>query len=154
MHAIVTCKRRISLVDNQTWQCPIQQSHAPQRVCSTVQRHQSAERPILRQISSLIYPKIQRRQVIMNVLQPSFARPPRWSPPVLWRRLEDGLAIICPHRVLVSCLCCPYYGPPQALCFGLVCPSVCVCVFTNRLAVAFSSLLLYCRTLLSVLVRM
>ena len=31
---------------------------------------------------------------------------------------------------------------------------LCVCVFTNRLAVAFSSLLLYCRTLLSVLVRM
>jgi len=33
-----------------------------------VQRHQSAERPILCQISSLIYPKIQRSQVIMNVL--------------------------------------------------------------------------------------
>ena len=41
----------------------------------------SAERPILRQISSLIYPKIQRRQVIMDVLHPSCARPPRWSPP-------------------------------------------------------------------------
>ena len=33
-----------------------------------VQRHQSPERPILHQISSLIYPKIQRRQVIMNVI--------------------------------------------------------------------------------------
>ena len=30
---------------------------------STVQRHQSAERPILHQISSLMYPKIQRRQI-------------------------------------------------------------------------------------------
>jgi len=40
----------------------------PLRVRSAVQRHQSAERPILRQISSLMYPKIQRRQVIMNVL--------------------------------------------------------------------------------------
>jgi len=63
---------------------------------SAARRHQSAERPmILRQISSLIYPKIQRRQVIMNVLHPSCARPPRWSPPVLWRRFEDGLASIC-----------------------------------------------------------
>jgi len=62
---------------------------------SAVQRHQSAERPILRQISRLMYPKIQRRQVIMNVLHPSCARLPRWSPPVLWRRFEDGLASIC-----------------------------------------------------------
>jgi len=43
-----------------------------------VQRHQSAERPILRQTSSLMYPKIQQRQVIMNVLHPGSARPPRW----------------------------------------------------------------------------
>jgi len=63
---------------------PIQQS--------TVQRHQSAKRPISRQISSLVYPKIQRRQVIMYVLHPSCAWPPRWSPPVLWRSFEDGLA--------------------------------------------------------------
>ena len=34
-------------------------------------------------VSSLIYPKIQRRQVIMNVLHPRCARPPRWLPPVL-----------------------------------------------------------------------
>ena len=39
---------------------------------SAVQRHQSAVRPILRQISSLMYPKIQRRQVIMNVLHPAW----------------------------------------------------------------------------------
>jgi len=51
--------------------------------------------PILRQISSLVYPKIQRKQVIMNVLHPGCAQPPRWSPPVLWRRFEDGLASIC-----------------------------------------------------------
>jgi len=56
-----------------------------------VQRHQSQESPILRQISSLIYPKIQRRQVIMDVLHPSCARPPRWSPPVLWRRFKEDL---------------------------------------------------------------
>ena len=31
----------------------------------------------------------------MNVLRPSCVRPPRWSPPVLWRRFEDGLASIC-----------------------------------------------------------
>ena len=37
---------------------------------SAVQRHQSPERPILRQISSLVYLKIQRRQVVMNVLHP------------------------------------------------------------------------------------
>ena len=42
-----------------------------------------------------MYPKIQRRQVIMNVLHPGCARSPRWSPPVLWRRIEDGLASIC-----------------------------------------------------------
>jgi len=60
-----------------------------------VQIHQSPERPISRQISSLMYPEIQRRQVIMNVLHPGCARPPRWSPPVLWRRFEDGLASIC-----------------------------------------------------------
>ena len=51
--------------------------------------------PILRQISSLVYPKIQRKQVIMNVLHPGCARPPRWSTPVLWSRFEDGLASIC-----------------------------------------------------------
>jgi len=74
---------------------PIQQQHAPLRVRSTVQRHQSPERPILRQISSLMYPKIQRRQVIMNVLHPGCARPPWWSPPGPCRRFEDGLASIC-----------------------------------------------------------
>jgi len=67
-------------------------------VHSTVQRHQSAERPILRQISSLMYPNIQRKQVIMNVLHPGCVWPPRWSPPVLWRKFEDGLASIC-HTV-------------------------------------------------------
>jgi len=67
----------------------------PLRVCSAVQRHKSAERPILHQISSLMYPKIQRRQVIMNVRHPSCAQPPRWSPPVLWRSFADGLASIC-----------------------------------------------------------
>ena len=41
-----------------------------------------------------MYPKIQWRQVIMNALHPSCARPPQWSPPVLWRRFEDGLASI------------------------------------------------------------
>jgi len=63
------------------------------RVHSTVQRHQSAERPILCQISSLMYPKILRRQVIVNVLYPGCARPP--SSPVLWSRFKDGLASIC-----------------------------------------------------------
>jgi len=58
-------------------------------------RHPSPRRPILRQISSLIYPRILRRQVIMDVLNPSCARSPRWSPPVLWRRFENGLASIC-----------------------------------------------------------
>jgi len=53
-----------------------------------VQRHQCPERPILRQISSLMFPKIHRRQVVVNGLRPGCARPPRWSPPVLWRRLE------------------------------------------------------------------
>ena len=61
---------------------------------SAVQRYQSPERPILRLISSLVYPKMKRRQVIMNVLHPSYARPPRWSPSVLWKRFEDDLASI------------------------------------------------------------
>jgi len=55
-------------------------------VRSAVQRHQSPERLILHQICSLVYPKIQRRQVIMNVLNPSCAL--HWSPPVLWRSFE------------------------------------------------------------------
>ena len=50
----------------------------PLRVHSAVQRHQSAERPILHQISGLVYLKIQRR----HDLHPSCARPPWWSPPV------------------------------------------------------------------------
>jgi len=74
---------------------PIQQQHAPLRVHNAVQRRQSPERPILFQISNVMYPKIQRRQVIMNVLCPSCAWPPRWSPPVLWRRFEGGSASIC-----------------------------------------------------------
>ena len=78
---------------------------------NAVQRHQSSERPILRQISSLMYPKLQRRQIIMNVLHPSCARPPRWSPPVVWRRFEDGLASICvltrrPLQTVRDCCCC------------------------------------------------
>jgi len=58
-------------------------------------RHQFAERLILHHIFSLMYPKIQRRQVIMNVLHPGCVRLPRWLPPVPWRRFEDGLASIC-----------------------------------------------------------
>ena len=34
-------------------------------------------------------------KLIMNVLRPSCVRPPRWSPPVLWRSFEDRLASIC-----------------------------------------------------------
>ena len=33
----------------------------------------------MRQISSLMYPKIQQRQVIMNVHHTSCVRPPQWS---------------------------------------------------------------------------
>jgi len=44
------------------------------QVRSVVQRHQSPERPILHQISGLMYPKIQRRQVIVNVIHPSSAQ--------------------------------------------------------------------------------
>jgi len=62
---------------------------------ATCKRHKSPLRPILRQISSHIYPKIQRTQVIMNVLHRSCARPPWWSPPVLWRRFDNGLASMC-----------------------------------------------------------
>ena len=82
----------LSSVHGLETEAPIQQQHAPLWVRSAVQRHQSAERPILHQISSVINPKIQRRQVTMNVLHPGCARPPRWSPPVLWRRFEDSLA--------------------------------------------------------------
>ena len=63
--------------------------------CVALCKHQSAERPTVHQISSLMYPKIQWRQVIMNVLHPGCVRPPWWSPPVLWRRFKDGLASIC-----------------------------------------------------------
>ena len=67
------------------------------------QRHQSAERPmILRQISSLVYPKIQQRQVIMNVLHPGCVRLPRWSPPVFWRRFEDSFVCLCLVYIYVS----------------------------------------------------
>jgi len=76
----------------------------PTVACTTtsVQRHQSAERPILHQISSFMYPKIQQRQVIINVLHPSCARLPRWLPPVLWRRFIDGLASICVSHSFVQ----------------------------------------------------
>ena len=63
--------------------------------CVVLCKDISLQRLILCQISSLMYPKIQRRQVIMNVVHPHCARPPRWSPPVLWRRFKDGLASIC-----------------------------------------------------------
>ena len=62
-------------------------------MCSAVQRHQSPERPILRQICSLMFLKIQRRLVIVNVLLPSCARPPRWSPPVLWGEVRRWLTL-------------------------------------------------------------
>ena len=58
------------------------------------------------------------------------------------------------HRVLVSCLSVAHtMGHRRHYVLDLF-VHLCMCVFTNRLAVAFSSLLLYCRTLLSVLVRM
>jgi len=76
-----------------SWRCdiinPIQQQHASLRVHRAMQRHQSADRQISHQISSLMYAKNQQRQVIMNVLHPGCVRPPRWSPPVLWRRFKD-----------------------------------------------------------------
>jgi len=56
---------------------------------ATVARHRStapaanAANAVLtakgRQISGLVYPKVQRRQVIMNFLHSGRARPPRWS---------------------------------------------------------------------------
>ena len=64
---------------------------------TSVHLYESPERPILRQISSLMCPKIQRRRVIVDVLRSSCARPPRWSPPVLWKRFEDGLASVLIH---------------------------------------------------------
>ena len=36
----------------------------------------------------------------MNVFHPGCARPPRWSPPVLWRRFEDGLASISGRNII------------------------------------------------------
>ena len=92
---------------------PIQQQHAPLRVHSTVQRHQSPERPILHQISSCIYRKIQWREVIMSVLHPSCARPPRWLPPVgglkmAWLAKEwwpDIKAGVTP-AIVVAWFCC------------------------------------------------
>ena len=48
--------------------------YSMRQVRSVVQRHQSPERPILHQISGLMYPKIQRRQVIVNVIHPSSAQ--------------------------------------------------------------------------------
>ena len=54
--------------------------------CTDISLH--AERPISRQISSLMCPKIQRRQVIMNVLHPGCACAVR-LPPVL-QRFEGG----------------------------------------------------------------
>ena len=50
---------------------------------------QSPERPILCQISSLMYPKIQWRQVTMNVLHPCCEWPPQWSPPCTVVTIKD-----------------------------------------------------------------
>ena len=36
----------------------------------------------------------------MNVFHPGCARPPRWSPPVLWRRFEDVLASINGRNII------------------------------------------------------
>ena len=58
------------------------------------QIHQFPERPTLHHISSLMYPKIQQRQVIMNFLRPTCAWPPWWLPQILWRWCEDSLACI------------------------------------------------------------
>jgi len=69
------CNTELSLIQFNA----VQQQHVALRVCSAVQRHQSAEKPILHQISSLMYHKIQQRQVIINVLHPGCA----WPPPVL-----------------------------------------------------------------------
>jgi len=54
--------------------------------CTDISLH--AERPISRQISSLMCPKIQRRQVVMNVLHPGCACAVRVasSSPEIWRR--------------------------------------------------------------------
>jgi len=49
-----------------------------------------------------MYPKIQQRQVIIDVLHPGCVWPPRWLPPILWRRFEDGLASICKDLLAVA----------------------------------------------------
>jgi len=48
-----------------------------------------------RSLPSYILRSSEDRSSIMNVLHPSCARPPRWSPPVLWKRFKDVLASIC-----------------------------------------------------------
>ena len=85
-----TASRSLSDTNNT---CQIQQQHAPLRVHSAVQRRQSPERPISDQISSLIYPKIQRRQIIMNVLSSKLCA----AAPVVTSSstFKDGLASIC-----------------------------------------------------------
>jgi len=57
---------------------------------SAVQRHQSPVGPILRQISSLIFPKIQQRQVIMNVLHPSWLLQVAFSAMTLLAGRQEG----------------------------------------------------------------
>jgi len=48
-----------------------------------------------RSLPSYILRSSEDRSSIINVLHPSCARPPRWSPPVLWKRFKDVLASIC-----------------------------------------------------------
>ena len=75
---------------------PIQSNSSMQSYeCVALCKHHSPERPILCQISSLMYPKIHHRQVIMRVLYPGCAQLPWWSQPILWRRFKAVLASIC-----------------------------------------------------------
>ena len=71
-------------------------THHSLRVRSAVQRHQSPERPILCQISSLMHPKIQRRRVIVNVLHPSCVQPCSCSLAVLDPRVGHTMDVLSP----------------------------------------------------------
>ena len=59
--------------------------HAPLGVCSTICRHQPAQRTVLGQVDCFVQCEVVGSQIALDGVQPHDTRTPWWSPPVVWR---------------------------------------------------------------------
>ena len=96
----------LSLDISREWNCNgcRSQYHAPLRVRSAIQRHQSPERLILSQFSGFMQLQIQGRDITLDGLHSGSRWPPRWTSPALGRRLKMTCLSSAFSSILTRCL--------------------------------------------------